>query len=188
MSPIALPSDESVDKNSFEGIPPFPNTVPTAPLLRISLEKLLAGDGEEEERVWDASCKLGFFYLDLRSSNTQTNGHVNGHSRSQGGDSEDKITALSGDELLNDADKLFKVGGEVLGLSMEEKQKYDFKDQGSYFGYKGLGAGVVDKEGNKDRNEFYNVSLQTHIFDFGCPKLAASNPRLSHFGISHNLG
>lgn len=45
----------------------------------------------------------------------------------------------------------------------DEKQKYDFKDQGSYFGYKGLGSGVVDSKGTRDRNEFYNTSKDDHL-------------------------
>ncbi|KAI8938300.1 hypothetical protein NX059_005953 [Plenodomus lindquistii] len=43
-------------------------------------------------------------------------------------------------------------------LPVTEKVKYDFKDQGSYYGYKGYGEGVIDKQGTKDRNEFYNIS------------------------------
>lgn len=31
-------------------------------------------------------------------------------------------------------------------------------DKGSYFGYKGYGANVVDRTGRTDRNEFYNIS------------------------------
>ncbi|THY69323.1 Clavaminate synthase-like protein, partial [Aureobasidium pullulans] len=53
---------------------------------------------------------------------------------------------------------LFKVGQGVFDLPIEEKVKYDLKDQGSYFGYKGYGEGVIDAQGTKDRNEFYNVS------------------------------
>lgn len=42
----------------------------------------------------------------------------------------------------------------------EELNKYDFKNQGSYFGYKGLGGSVLKKDGKivLDANEFYNVS------------------------------
>ncbi|KAF2650473.1 Clavaminate synthase-like protein [Lophiostoma macrostomum CBS 122681] len=43
-------------------------------------------------------------------------------------------------------------------LPIDEKTKYDFADQGSYFGYKGYGKGIVDKKGTRDRNEFYNIS------------------------------
>ena len=132
-SPSPSPSD------IFADLPPFPDTVPTAPLLRISLQKLLAQDIEEEEKCWQACCELGFFYLDLRS------------------DTEDKNDA--GKRLLKDADELFEVMKGFFELPVEEKVKYDLKDQRSYFGYKGYGEGIVDKIGTKDKNEFYNVHL-----------------------------
>lgn len=65
---------------------------------------------------------------------------------------------IDGPALEASIDALFALGEEVFALSVEEKQRYDFKDQGSYFGYKGLGAGVVDAKGTRDGNEFYNVS------------------------------
>ncbi|KAJ5246327.1 hypothetical protein N7468_001310 [Penicillium chermesinum] len=116
---------------NFPGLPPFPDDVPTAPLLRLSLDKLLAGDTEECERLFRSSTDIGFFYLDLRDA---------------------------GKQLLADANQLFTVGEQIFGLSLEEKKRYDFSAQNSYFGYKGQGASIVDKAGNLDRNEFYNAS------------------------------
>ncbi|KAH7409881.1 hypothetical protein DE146DRAFT_742508 [Phaeosphaeria sp. MPI-PUGE-AT-0046c] len=132
-------SDHSLSpqRETFQELPPFPNNVPTAPLLRISLEKLLCHDAEEEERCWKACCDLGFFYLDLHTSS--------GHE-------------LDGEALLQDAQKLFEVMKEFYDLDVQEKVKYDLKDQGSYFGYKGYGEGFIDKQGTRDRNEFYNIS------------------------------
>ena len=49
---------------------------------------------------------------------------------------------------------------------MEEKVRHDFTEQGSYFGYKGYGAGIVGKGGNRDRNEFYNVSSYSSLLLF----------------------
>jgi isopenicillin N synthase-like dioxygenase len=123
-------------RETFSDLPTFSNNVPTAPLLRISLEKLLHHDQEEQERCWKACCDLGFFYLDLRTSSGQF---------------------IDGDALLQDAERLFEVMKGFFDLDVQEKVKYDFKDQGSYFGYKGYGEGVIDKEGTRDRNEFYNV-------------------------------
>ncbi|KAF2104102.1 Clavaminate synthase-like protein [Rhizodiscina lignyota] len=125
----------------FKGIPPFPNTVSTAPLLRISLAKLLSGDAEEQDRVWKACCGLGFFYLDMRMNEDISDAGL-----------------LDGNALLDDADQLFKTGEGFFELPLEEKRKYDFSSQNSYFGYKGMGAATIDAKGNKDRNEFYNVS------------------------------
>ncbi|KAJ5492392.1 Oxoglutarate/iron-dependent dioxygenase [Penicillium expansum] len=126
-------TDQKDIPNNFPGIPPFPDDVTTAPLLRLSSNRLLAGDPVEHKRLFQASTDIGFFYLDLSDSE-------------------------QGSSLLSDADDLFQVGERLFELSLEEKKQYDFSGQNSYFGYKGQGAAVVDKQGNLDRNEFYNVS------------------------------
>lgn len=128
----------SPQRDIFPDLPTFPDNVPTAPLLRISLDKLLSHDAVEEERCWKACCELGFFYLDLRTSNSHEN-------------------TIDGDAILQDADRLFEVMKDFYDLDVQEKVKYDFKDQGSYFGYKGYGEGYIDRDGTRDRNEFYNV-------------------------------
>lgn len=117
---------------AFADLPSFPDNVPTAPLLRISLSKLLASDADEQERCWQACQELGFFYLDLRGN--------------------------AGEALLDDADQLFKLMKFFYDLPVSEKVRYDFKNKGSYFGYKGYGEGIIDAKGTRDRNEFYNVS------------------------------
>jgi isopenicillin N synthase-like dioxygenase len=137
----------SPSAHSFADLPPFPDNVPTAPLLRISLEKLLEHDPAEEERCWKACRELGFFYLDLRTSAPL------GVTRNDGSSASD-----SGEDLLRDADELFGVMQKLFDLDLEEKVKYDFKAKGSYYGYKGAGEGIVDDKGTRDRNEFYNVS------------------------------
>ncbi|KAK0185350.1 hypothetical protein F5146DRAFT_1167073 [Armillaria mellea] len=43
--------------------PPFPDDVPTHPLLIIDYKLLQEGDAVETERLWEAACKLGFWYL-----------------------------------------------------------------------------------------------------------------------------
>lgn len=126
------PQTEQTDMPNFPGIPPFPDDVSTAPLLRLSSGKLLEGDPAEHRRLFQASTDIGFFYLDLSDSD-------------------------QGSSLLGDADDLFQVGERLFELSPEEKKQYDFSGQNSYFGYKAQGAMVVDKQGNLDRNEFYNV-------------------------------
>ncbi|KAF3035683.1 hypothetical protein E8E12_005279 [Didymella heteroderae] len=125
-SPSPQPSE------AFADLPPFPDNVPTAPLLRISLSKLLASDADEQQRCWRACQELGFFYLDLRGND--------------------------GEMLLGDADNLFALMKTFYDLPVSEKVKYDFKRKGSYFGYKGYGEGIIDAKGTRDRNEFYNVS------------------------------
>ena len=134
---------------AFKNIASFPDSIPTAPLLRISLKKLLDSDSEELRRLWSACTELGFFYLDLRNA------------RNDGG-------TLDGDNYVQEADRLFGVSEEFFSLPLDEKVKYDFKDQGSYFGYKGYGGGITDKKGTPDRNEFYNASLSRASVLFLC--------------------
>lgn len=180
----ALAISENDNNLEFDDIPPFPNDVPLAPLLRISLRKLISGEKDEIDRLWEACCELGFFYLDLRDGyNVVPRGlglpeqkelwdnvwreHVEVEQDVQENTDmstearhvldEDEI-GVDGDRLLKDADELFNVGEEVFRLPVEEKVKYDLKDQGSYYGYKGYGDGVIDAQGTKDRNEFYNVT------------------------------
>lgn len=135
----------SPSRDSFPDLPPFPKNVPAAPLLSISLSKLLNNDSSEQDRCWKACCDLGFFYLDLRPSSSHS---INDQS-------------IDGSALLQDADRLFSVMKDFYDLDVQEKVKYDFKDQGSYFGYKGYGGGFIDKQGTRDRNEFYNVCIQS---------------------------
>ena len=115
---------------TVESTPPFPDHVPQAPLLRLSLHKLLDRDRGEVERFNRACEDLGFFYLDLEGD---------------------------GDSLLRDANELFDVNEAFCDLPLEEKVKYDFSAKKSYFGYKQQGAAVIDRKGTLDRNEFYNV-------------------------------
>jgi isopenicillin N synthase-like dioxygenase len=100
----------TTEHRSFDGIPPFPDDVPTAPLVRLSLKKLLDGDGDESTALFQASKDLGFFYLDLRQT-------------------------PQGESVLSDVDDLFRVGGSLFDLAIEEKQKYDFSEEKSYYGF-----------------------------------------------------
>ena len=101
-------------------IPPFPDDVPTAPLLRISLSKLLCRDADEEQRLWWAACDVGFFYLDLRKSEDDAVGKSGG--------------SLDGEAILEDVESLFELGKRVFDRSEAEKREYDFAAKGSYFG------------------------------------------------------
>ena len=125
MAPAADRDLESSPVNTnFPDIPPFPKTVATAPLLRISLQKLAAGDEAEQAKLWEACCDLGFFYLDMRMDG---HGPVNVDQQPE--------NALDGDAVLKEADKLFDFMKELYALPYEEKSKYDLKDKGIYFGY-----------------------------------------------------
>ena len=176
-------SEQSEMDLNFLDLPPFPEDVPKAPLLRIQLSKLIQGDQGEIDKLWKACCELGFFYLDLRdaSSNQESISNSSTAKNSSNKTLEDVDRAdsatgdveydngtkvqnirkfevdIDGEQLLQDAQDLFRIGKEIFDLPVEEKTKYDLKDQGSYFGYKGYGQGIIDAKGTKDRNEFYNV-------------------------------
>jgi isopenicillin N synthase-like dioxygenase len=124
-------------EDSFHDVPPFPNSIPTAPLVRLSLANL-RNSHVESERFYSACKGLGFFYLDLRHDE-------------------------AGEKLLGEADKLFEVGKALFELGREELGKYDYKHLGSYFGYKGFRKAVVDENGTLDWNEFYNVSILSNF-------------------------
>ena len=124
---------------SFPNLPPFPNDIPTAPLVRLSLASLRSSP-EESDRFFTASKELGFFYLDLRND-------------------------PHGERLLSQSSQFFGLAPTFYDLGREELSKYDYKNVGSYMGYKGFGSAVVDEKGNLDRNEFYNVR------PFHCPKM-----------------
>jgi len=130
-----ISTQTSTEPNSFifPQLPPFPNDIPTAPLHRLSLSKLRY-DSTESDLLFSASKDLGFFYLDLT------------------GDED-------GSALLEDVERLFAFGPQLFALGKGELQKYDYRLQGSYMGYKSLGSDVVDDKGNLDYNEFYNVSI-----------------------------
>ncbi|KAI4519715.1 hypothetical protein K525DRAFT_171507, partial [Schizophyllum commune Loenen D] len=43
--------------------PPFPDDVPTHPLIIIDYERIRAGDPAEIDQLWKAATTLGFWYL-----------------------------------------------------------------------------------------------------------------------------
>lgn len=45
----------------FANLPPFPNDVPTHPLLVIDYELLLKRDETEIDKLWKAATELGFW-------------------------------------------------------------------------------------------------------------------------------
>jgi hypothetical protein len=124
------------DADVFPGLPPFPSDIPTAPLLRLSLARLRT-EQDESDALFKAAKELGFFYFDMRG---------------------DQL----GEALLDESEKLFGVERELYSMDEEELMKHDYshiEPWRSYFGYKGLGKGVIDTKGTRDRNQFYNVRV-----------------------------
>ncbi|EJD06544.1 Clavaminate synthase-like protein [Fomitiporia mediterranea MF3/22] len=50
-------------------LPPFPDNIPTHPLLVIDYELLKSGDSEEIGKLWKAATELGFWYLKNHGAN-----------------------------------------------------------------------------------------------------------------------
>lgn len=132
-------------------IPPFPDNIPVAPLVTISLRRLLESpaniNNAEHQKLFDASKNLGFFYLDMRDTPV-------------------------GEALLTEADTLFDLAMEFFNLPLEEKRKYDFAVKKIYFGYKGEGKEVINKTGDLNRDQQYNVCM---FFNFLLPYFPLSS-------------
>ncbi len=76
--------------------PPFPDDLPTAPLRIIDHEKLSNGDSDEIKALFDAARHLGFFYLNLQSSE-------------------------SGRQFLSVADTVLGISHDIFNLPMDTK-------------------------------------------------------------------
>ncbi|KLO18728.1 Clavaminate synthase-like protein [Schizopora paradoxa] len=55
-------------------LPPFPDNVPTHPLLVIDYELIKKNDTEEISRLWKAATQLGFWYLKNHGADEEVNG------------------------------------------------------------------------------------------------------------------
>jgi isopenicillin N synthase-like dioxygenase len=129
-----MAADASIlhDPHGSQPSTPFPEDVECAPLVTISLSRLLAGNTFEHSRLYAASKELGFFYLDLSG-------------------------CQQGLRLLDSANSLFDTSRDFFNLPLARKCQYDFAEQAKYYGYKGMGAEVIDGKGTLDRNEIYNI-------------------------------
>ncbi len=85
--------------DSFPGLPPFPDNVPTVNLTHVSFLKLQTGDVTEVDHLFQACKQWGFFLLDLRDT-------------------------IQGSTLLDLADQVLQIGKNVFDLDLEEKNKY----------------------------------------------------------------
>ena len=151
--------DSDAPDMDYPDLPPFPADVPTAPLLRLRLQKLIDKDPLELTRLWKACTELGFFYLDLRgarkwavssgdesrTSSFAINGIQHGHDDGHEDAADDANCSINGDAYIDEATRLFAIQDEFFSLPVEEKRKYDLIDEGSYFGYKARLVIIPDK-------------------------------------------
>ena len=120
--------------SSLDSLPPFPSDLPLAPIARISLRKLLAGDAAEGARVLQATQTYGFFYLDMRD-------------------------APEGEQLLGWAEELLALAQVAFAAPIEDKERFKLEKGKSLFGYKPAGTVKrTDKDARPDLTEFLNIS------------------------------
>ncbi|KAK3081757.1 hypothetical protein LTS18_003023 [Coniosporium uncinatum] len=124
--------------------PPFPSDIPTAPIKKISLAKLLSKDTAEIDALFEACKTYGFFYLSTRD-------HPQGEALEQGS--------------LNMA----RIAEETFKLPLEEKKKCSMQNTGTIFGYKHAGGSKTDASGTLDTAEFMNTAKDSIINNASWP-------------------
>ena len=119
--------------------PAFPNDVPTAPLLSISLRDLESGVGEASNRLSQACQDFGFFYLDLEGD--------------------------LGEALLREAEELDALQQLFFDIPHEEKDQYGRDKVDPFFSYRWVACkdGVKDHLGRPGRREMYSVSQNARL-------------------------
>ncbi|KAH6636688.1 hypothetical protein F5144DRAFT_591748 [Chaetomium tenue] len=118
----------------FDGIPPFPEGLPLAPIAIISHAKLLDGDNDEAVRLLTAAKTHGFLYLNLQDT-------------------------PQGKAFLAEADQLHAVAKEAFALPLHEKLPHALERGVSLFGYKAAGTvKTTDRDQRRDTTEFFCVS------------------------------
>ena len=118
---------------SHHTLPPFASDIPTAPLVSISLAKLESNNASECAAFFDASKRLGFFYLDLDHSQL-------------------------GEALVREAEELNALQKKWFALPAEEKDRFGRDKVDPFYAYRYTPRGD-DAAGNPLRNETYNVSF-----------------------------
>jgi isopenicillin N synthase-like dioxygenase len=115
-------------------LPPFPDNVPTVPIARISLSKILANDPNEGASALEACRTHGFFYLDLTSS-------------------------PQGETLIQQSEDLLQLSYNAFNHPLESKREHALVKGVSLFGYKEAGTvKQTDPNHRPDTTEFFNIA------------------------------
>lgn len=123
-----------IQKTSFSDLPPFPSDVPTAPIARISLSKILAGDATASSSALEACRTHGFFYLGLRGTE-------------------------KGEALLTESEELHELARTAFDVPLEYKEQFALVKGVSLFGYKEAGTvKKTDPNHRPDTTEFFNLA------------------------------
>ncbi|KAI0188237.1 oxidoreductase [Astrocystis sublimbata] len=115
----------------FEGIPPFPDNIPTAEIATISLSDLRNGDASASGNLLASAQHLGFFLLDLSGDET-------------------------GNKVVDEIDRLFDSTRVVMNLSDEVKHEYRNDPPRNFLGFKPQGSSKTETM-EPDRFEWFNL-------------------------------
>ena len=126
------PPPPTMQYTTHHTYPPFEDNVQTAPLVTISLQKLLDGDASESKAFFDSACQLGFFYLNL-------------------------LDSPMGERMVQDAERLHKVQQDFFGLPNPVKDEYTTDKVDKFFAYRFIKSGVKGADGEFIRQESLNV-------------------------------
>lgn len=129
----------SIDISEFVGsLPPFPENLKEAPIIRISYFKLVADDAYESQRLFLAVKERSFFYLDFTDGE-----HRDNAARS----------------ILTAATALHGVAKSAFDLPFEQKNAVSTFKTKSVFGFK-AGDQTISKDPQRrvERVEFFNVA------------------------------
>lgn len=154
---------------SLSDLPPFPEDVPTVPIARISLSKILAHDASESAAALEACRTHGFFYLDLTS-------------------------AALGESLVQQSEDLLQLSYQAFDHPLASKQQHALVKGVSLFGYKEAGTvKLTDPNHRPDTTEFFNIA-KDHMHGVTesrsyPPAILAQKPLIASFQQNaHSLG
>ncbi|KAJ7721834.1 hypothetical protein DFH07DRAFT_760243 [Mycena maculata] len=82
-------------------IAPFPEDIPTHPLLVIDYELIKACDKEESDRLWSAATQLGFWYLKNHNADEEVGGMFDMAAETMALPMEDKMKYEQGDDGMS---------------------------------------------------------------------------------------
>ena len=100
-----------VSQRLFDGLPPFPENVPTADVPKFSLAKLSSGDASYASKLFETCRRTGFFLLEMGGEET-------------------------GDNIIKEIDAMFDISNSIFDLDIEEKRKYAQEaSKGRFTGY-----------------------------------------------------
>ena len=97
-------------KRLHDAVPAFPQDLRPAPMHTISLKRLTAGETSTCQSILHACQELGFFLLDLQG---------------------DEV----GEIVIDEVDRLFRAGEDIMNLPEEVKEKFQHDIPRNFLGY-----------------------------------------------------